>query len=192
MTNKLVRTFLSIPIIKDIKSKKNMLFSTLEESKSSINWVRDSNLHLSVKFIGQTPEIFIDRIIECVSRITSIIKPFNVEVSGTGCFPASTRPQTLWLGVSGEIKPLIDMVREIENQLFKIGFSKEKKEFIPHITVARISYPQKVVPDINIFLKSSYDIIDLEIDRVQLFSSELLPNGAIYSLLKTFPFGEKI
>ena len=98
----------------------------------------------------------------------------------------------MWLGVSGEIKPLIDMVREIENQLFKIGFSKEKKEFIPHITVARISYPQKVVPDINIFLKSSYDIIDLEIDRVQLFSSELLPNGAIYSLLKTFPFGEKI
>ena len=192
MTNKLVRTFLSIPIIKDIKSKKNMLYSTIEESKSSINWVQNSNLHLNVKFIGQTPEISIDKIIECVSKITSNIEPFNVEVSGTGCFPTSTRPKTLWLGVSGEIKPLIDMVRKIENKLFEIGFSKEKKEFIPHITVARIPYPQKVIPDVNIFLKSSYDMIDLEIDRVQLFSSELLPNGAIYSLLKTFPLGEKI
>jgi 2'-5' RNA ligase len=192
MKNKLVRTFLSIPIINDIKSKKNMLYSTLEESKSTINWVRGSNLHLNVKFIGQTPETSIDKIIECVSRITSIIKPFSVEVSGTGCFPTSTRPKTLWLGVSGKVKSLIEMVKEIENKLFKIGFSKEKKEFIPHITVARISYPQKVAPDINIFLKSSYDVIDLEIDRVQFFSSELLPNGAIYSLLKTFPLGEKI
>tara|TARA_B100001250_G_scaffold165625_1_gene142564 strand:+ start:1515 stop:2093 length:579 start_codon:yes stop_codon:yes gene_type:complete len=192
MKNKLVRTFLSIPIINDIKSKKNMLYSTLEESNSTINWVKNSNLHLSVKFIGQTPESSIDEIIECVSKITSSIKPFSVEVSGTGCFPTITRPKTLWLGVSGEVKSLMNMVKEIENKLFKIGFSKEKKEFIPHITVARISYPQNVIPDINIFLKSSYDVIDLEIDRVQFFSSELLPNGAIYSLLKTFPLGEKI
>ena len=192
MKNKLVRTFLSIPVIEDIKLKKNMLYSTLEESKLTINWVRNSNLHLNVKFIGQTPETSIGKIIECLSKITSSIKPFSVEVSGTGCFPISTRPKTLWLGISGNFKPLTAMVNEIEDKLFKIGFSKEKKEYIPHISVARISYPQKVNPDINIFLRSSYDVIDLEIDRVQFFSSELLPNGAIYSLLKTFPLGEKI
>ena len=191
MTNNLLRTFLSIPVKKDIKSKKNMLYSTLEDSKLTINWVRNTNLHLNVKFIGQTPEKSIKKIIESVSRITSSIKPFSVKVSGTGCFPANTRPKTLWLGISGEVKPLMDMVNEIENKLFEIGFSKDKKEFIPHITVARISYPQKVIPDVDIFLKSSYDVIDLEIDRMQFFSSELLPNGAIYSLLKTFPLGEK-
>ena len=191
MANSLVRTFLSIPIVKEIKIKKNMLYSTLEDSKLSINWVRNHNLQLNIKFIGQTPEKSINKIIKSVSRITSSIKPFSVKVSGTGCFPINTRPKTLWLGISGEVKPLIDMVREIENKLFEIGFSKDKKEFIPHITVARISYPQKVVPNINIFLKSSYDVIDLEIDRMQFFSSELLPNGAIYSLLKTFPLGEK-
>ncbi len=192
MTNNIVRTFLSIPVKNDIKSKKNMLYSTLEDSKSTINWVRNPNLHLNVKFIGQTPEKSIKKIIESVSRITSRIRPFSVKVSGTGCFPINTRPKTLWLGISGEIKPLIDMVKEIENKLFEIGFSKERKEFIPHITIARIPYPQKVIPDVDMFLKSSYDVIDLDIDRMQFFSSELLPNGAIYSLLKTFPLGEKI
>ncbi|MFL3008636.1 MAG: RNA 2',3'-cyclic phosphodiesterase [Candidatus Neomarinimicrobiota bacterium] len=191
MTNNLLRTFLSIPVIKDIKSKKNMLYSTLEDSKLNINWVRNTNIHLTVKFIGQTPEKSIKKIIESVSGITSSIKPFSVKVSGTGCFPTNTRPKTLWLGISGGVKPLMDMVKEIENKLFEIGFSKDKKEFIPHITVARISYPQKVIPDVDIFLKSSYDVIDLDIDRMQFFSSELLPNGAIYSLLKTFPLGEK-
>ena len=191
MTTNLVRTFLSIPVKKEIKSKKNMLYSTLEDSKLSINWVKNHNLHLNIKFIGQTPEKSINKIIKSVSRITSSIKPFSVKVSGTGCFPINTRPKTLWLGISGEVKPLIELVKEIENKLFEIGFSKDKKEFIPHITVARISYPQKVIPDVDIFLKSSYDVIDLEIDRMQFFSSELLPNGAIYSLLKTFPLGEK-
>ena len=79
MKNKLVRTFLSIPVIEDIKLKKNMLYSTLEESKLTINWVRNSNLHLNVKFIGQPPETSIGKIIECLSKITSSIKPFSVE-----------------------------------------------------------------------------------------------------------------
>ncbi len=191
MANNLVRTFLSIPVKKEIKSKKNMLYSTLEDSKSTIKWVRNPNLHLNVKFIGQTPEKSIKKIIESVSKITSGIKQFSVKVSGTGCFPTNSRTKTLWLGISGEVKPLMDMVKEINNKLFEIGFSKDKKEFIPHITVARIPYPQKVIPDVDIFLKSSYDVIDLEIDSMQFLSSELLPNGAIYSLLKTFPSGEK-
>ena len=58
----------------------------------------------------------------------------------------------------------------------------------PHITLARIKYPQKYTPNIDLFLKSSYDPIDLSLDRVQFFASELLPSGTIYTLLKTFPF----
>ena len=74
----------------------------------------------------------------------------------------------------------------------KIGFPREKNKLIPHITLARIKYPQAYTPDIDLFLKSSYDPIDLYLDRVQFFASELLPSGAIYTLLKTFPLGESI
>jgi len=30
------------------------------------------------------------------------------------------------------------------------------------------------------------------VDRVQYFSSELLPTGAVYTILKTFPLGETL
>jgi len=192
MTENLIRTFLCVPVSKEIKSKKMMLFSTVDGSKSTIKWVKNSNLHLSIKFVGQTPESSLKEIIYNVASITSNIKPFNLEISGTGCFPIQNRPRTLWMGITGNINPLKELVLEIENKLSKIGFSKDKKIFIPHITIARINYPQNITPDIDLFLKSSYDVIDLEVDRVQFFSSELYSNGAIYSLLKTFPIGETI
>ena len=96
------------------------------------------------------------------------------------------------MGIEGRLNILMDLVQNIENEFDKIDIPKDQNDFIPHITLARIKYPQNHTPDIDLFLKSSYDPIDLSIDHVQFFSSELLPSGAIYTLLKTFPLGEQI
>ena len=95
------------------------------------------------------------------------------------------------MGIEGRINLLNNLVKNIEIQLEKLDFPKDRFKYFPHITIARIKYPQPQTPDIDL-LKSSYDPIDLSIDRVQFFASELLPSGAIYSLLKTFPLGESI
>tara|TARA_B100000579_G_C22696118_1_gene787477 strand:+ start:118 stop:696 length:579 start_codon:yes stop_codon:yes gene_type:complete len=192
MNERLIRTFLCVPVPVKTNSIKTMLYSTIDNSKFKINWVRNSNLHLTIKFIGQTPKSSLKEIIYDISNITSNIKPFNLKISETGCFPNDSRPKALWLGIIDKSENFNKLVSKIENSLFKIGFEKDKKIFTPHITIARINYPQKLKPDIQMFLNSSYDEIDLDVHRVQFFSSELLSNGAIYSLLKTFPLGETI
>ena len=192
MNEKLIRTFLSFPAPMEVKSKKNMLYSTLEDSNANINWVKNQNLHLTIKFIGHTTESSVSKIIDTVSNITLDSKPFRLIIKGTGCFPKKERPRTLFMGIEGSLSPLYDLVSKIENELEKLGFSKESNEFIPHITVARIKYPQKHTPDINLFLQSSYDPIDFSLNRMQFFASELLPSGPVYTLLKSFPLGEPI
>jgi 2'-5' RNA ligase len=84
------------------------------------------------------------------------------------------------------------MVESIENVLEPLGFPKESRDILPHITLARIKYPQKHTPNVDPFLKSSYDPIDFPVDRMQFFSSELLPSGAVHTILKTFPLGESL
>ena len=192
MDKNIIRTFLCIPISNEIASKKNMLFSTIDNSKIKVNWVKNSNLHLTVKFIGQTPQSSIKKVIYSIASITKDFPPFKLRIKGTGCFPNKRKPKNLWLGVQNDYLPLSKLIERVENNLFELGFEKETKLLTPHITIAKINYPQKITPDISIFLNSSYDVIDLNVNRLQFFSSELLSNGAIYSLLKTFPLGESI
>jgi len=192
MTEKLLRTFLSVPVPREVGSKKNMLYSTLETVDGDINWVKNIHLHLTLKFLGHTPESTIDKVIENIEKITPNIKPFDLKIEKTGCFPVPTRPRTLWLGIFGDLQPLSSMVESVETVLEPLGFPRSGREFLPHITLARIKYPQKYTPDIEPFLKSSYDPIDFPVDRMQFFCSELLPTGAVYTILKTFPLGESL
>ena len=192
MNEKLIRTFLSFPVPMEVRSKKNMLYSTLEGTNSNVSWVKSNNLHLTLKFIGHTTESSISKIIDIMKIITLDLKPFKLIINGTGCLPKKERPRTLFLNIEGNLSPLFDLVNKIENELNKLGIPKGTNDFIPHITLAKIKYPQKHTPNIDLFLQSSYDPIDLSLDRVQFFASELLPSGAVYTLLQSFPLGESI
>jgi 2'-5' RNA ligase len=76
--------------------------------------------------------------------------------------------------------------------LQEYGFPKEEMEFNPHVTIARIKYPQKLTPDVNLFLNSNFDPIKFPINRVQFLSSELISTGVVYTLIKSFPLGESL
>ena len=192
MTEKLLRTFLAVPVPRDVSSKKNMLYSTLENVDGDINWVKNAQLHLTMKFLGHTPESTINDVIDHVEKITLNMNPFDLKIEETGCFPVPTRPRILWLGLKGNLDLLKSMVESIENVLEPLGFPKDSRDILPHITLARIKYPQKHTPNVDPFLKSSYDPIDFPVDRMQFFSSELLPSGAVHTILKTFPLGESL
>lgn len=192
MSDRLLRTFISIPIPNEVRTKKNMLYSTLENSPSKINWVKNEQLHLTIKFLGHTPESLFNEIKDRLCNIVSSITPFDLIIDKTGCFPVPERPRVLWLGIDGNIKTLTNLFVKIENKMDQLGFSREEQDYFPHVTLARVKYPQKYTPDVSIFLNSTYDPIDFKVDRVQFLSSELLPTGTVYTLLGSFPLGEKL
>ena len=192
MDEKLIRTFLAIPLPMEVKSKKNMFYSTFDSLSGKIHWIKSENLHLTLKFIGYTPERLFNEIINELTKIFENQNPFSIKVSETGCFPVPERPRILWMGINGNTNPLINLVSNIERSLHRLGFPMEDKEYYPHITIARIKYPQKKTPDVNLFLKSTYDPIVFTVDRVQFLASELLKTGTIYTKLKSFPLGESI
>ena len=113
-----------------------------------------------------------------------------MSISNTGCFPNRAKPSVLYLGINGDLKSLSLLVDDTEELFTKKGYPKLENDFSPHITLARIKYPQKFTPDISSFLNSSYDSIDFPVNHVQFFSSEILPEGVFYNLLGTFPLSD--
>jgi 2'-5' RNA ligase len=186
----LIRTFIAVPVPDRVKRVKQMLFSTLENEKVKIKWVRNMQIHLTLKFLGFTPDRSVNRLKLILANVIAKYEPFDLTIRNTGCFPLPSRPRVLWLDVNDETNKLDLLVNDLEKVLEVEGFPKSDQQFAPHITLARIRYPQKYTPNISRYLQSSYDEINLPLNRVQFFSSELLPDGAVHTLLGTFPLDE--
>ena len=185
-----MRIFLSIPVPNELKNIKQMLTSTCENERVEIRWVKHSNLHLTIQFLGSASDEIVAQIGKEVENVVSLINPFTLTVSETGCFPNTSKPSILYLGVGGNIEALKDLVLKINDKMSKIGFKKDSEIFIPHITVAKIKYPQKFNPDLSIFLNSTYDKVKFSVNKIQLLQSKTLAEGVAYRILNTFSFLE--
>jgi len=185
MAESLLRTFISVSLPKEIVNIKKMLQSTIDTKGTEIKWVRDGNMHLTLKFIGHTPEASVDDINKTLKSITEDFSSISLSIVGSGCFPRPERARTLWVGITGEIDKLDNFVDAINGSLEPLGFPIQERKFIPHVTLARIKYPQKHTPDVTQFLNTTFAELPMKISRINLMSSQLFSKGAVYTILGT-------
>jgi len=189
MDYKLIRTFIAVPMPEPLFNLRKKLKATISEKTGKIRWLRKDQIHLTLKFLGDTTEDSINDVRRIMQSIADEFKPFNISIQKTGCFPKVERPRVMWIGVSGELEKLNQLVEKIQKKLNPLGFPKDEKKYHPHITIARAKYPQKKTPDISTFLNTSFNPIPFPIKKVQFISSELFPNGPVYTILSTHFFG---
>jgi len=181
------RLFLAIPI----QTENNGFAPLLNELKTRlshekrINWSIPKNIHLTLKFIGDTYPQDEPKIIEAVGKVLEKHNRFEMDFNRTGVFGSSYAPRVLWLGMQQTPQQLVDLEEEILNAFDGIGFMRDRQNFVPHITLGRIKdlcekqYFRKVTMAIE---QKTY--IHQEVKEVILFQSILRPEGAIYKPLK--------
>ena len=188
MDHKLIRTFVAVPIPDSVIELQNSLQSTIHPKRGRIKWLRPDQLHLTLKFIGDTPESSFDDIRSLLYCIAKKIRPIQLHIKETGCFPKKERPRFMWAGISGETGKLNNLVNDIQSGLDLLGFYNDEKPYHPHITLGRARYPQKHTPNLSQFLETVYEPIPFVIEKFQFISSELFPNGPVYTILSTHFF----
>ena len=185
MSERLIRTFISVTVPNEIISLRDMLKTTVKSPKKNVRWVRTGQIHLTLKFLGFAPPDCIDELNSAIAKTISQYSRIDLTVMGTGCFPVPTRPRVLWLGMTGQTATLTTLVSDLNTALEPLGFPAEEQKIVPHITLARINYPPKHTPDISAFLQTTFEPILMTVSRVQFMRSELFPDGPVYSILGT-------
>lgn len=180
---RLLRTFLAVELPHEAKQTAQHLHTMVKAKPGVVKWLKLANIHLTLRFIGPTPEEEVPRINEALGGVISNRRDFSLRIEGTGVFPKKQRPRVLWMGVQGELDPLKGIVTEMNRALEELGYPPEEREYVPHITIGRIRYPQKVTPDVSDFLNSRYQSIVFDVQKVTFFQSDLVPGGPIYSVL---------
>jgi 2'-5' RNA ligase len=181
-----MRIFTAIDLPSGILLRLERLLSALRP-EAQINWSPLDNLHITTKFIGEWPE---ERLPELTNTLSSLLpcQPFEVQLKRLGWFPNRRSPRVLWVGVNGG-PALTDLVRRTEERLLTLGIPKEKREFSPHLTLARIKRP---VPLSRLRQKidemESADFGEFSASSFSLFRSDPGSNASIYRKLHDFNF----
>ena len=184
-----MRVFLAVevplPIIKNIQKIQDIL---RRQVQGAIRWVRPEGVHLTLKFFGEVSSEEAGKIITAAAERTVTVPPFELEARGLGVFPDVNRPRVIWLGIAGEVGPLLLLQRELEETFGRLGFPKEERPFRAHLTLGRIKVPRGV-PGLAGALEAAAAgrAGSFRVEEAALFQSELTPGGAIYTRLASFP-----
>ena len=189
-----VRLFIAIELPHNLQNDLNYQFAQMRPNfpASAIRWIPPQNLHLTLKFLGDTPPAKIDEIGNQLELIGKNQTAFSVKMNTVGCFPTLKKPRVLWIGLEDEQETLINLQQGVENRIVSLGFPSDSRAFRPHLTIGRVKRHVndtikreigQVVKQVSLSKKLVWPC-----DTISLMQSELTPDGAIYTCLKQASF----
>ena len=180
-----------IPVDSEYPAMVQRLQRNLEHERRNINWCKLDQIHLTLKFVGDTPDQDIPKIIEACQQLARRHQPFTMEFNRTGFFGSNHSPRVLWLGMKDEPKALYDLEADVLDAFDSLGYLRDRQNFVPHLTVCRIkqlvdkSFFQQICQGIE---QKTY--LQTEVKDIVYLQSFLQPTGAFYKTLKRIPLGE--
>ncbi|OGL47409.1 MAG: 2'-5' RNA ligase [Candidatus Schekmanbacteria bacterium RBG_13_48_7] len=163
--------------------------NALKNMPGYLNWVKPSSIHLTLKFLGQTPKSSIESITKTLNNVVQGTTPFNLFLEGVGVFPNLRRPRVVWIGLKGDIDMLKNLQKQVESAMQQLGFEPENREFKPHLTLARIKSGKGDHHWERIIQKTVVENSPpIRVSSFYLFQSILKPTGAQYNKLACFSF----
>lgn len=175
------RAFISIDLAR-IQEVEDLLVA-LKTADPTLKVVDPGQIHITLKFLGETPESKVPGILEAMGEAAQGIEPFTVPLRGTGAFPSKNRMRVIWVGMNDTL-PMGTMATRLDESLSTQGFERERRPFAPHLTVARtkVESSNPVIRQI-IENNAQNEFGTIYVDRIRLKKSVLTQCGPQYSTL---------
>jgi len=184
----LLRAFIAVEIPQEIHKAIGNETAPLRAAlnKSLVRWVPTENMHLTLKFLGDTSPVNVDLLAQMLSVEAGQHPAFEIQFRGLGVFPNPKRPHVIWIGIQAP-EELAALQRGIEAAADKLGYPPEKRSFSPHLTIGRVK--QNINSGGMQKVRAALEGIKVgtlgaaPVNAVHLFKSDLKPSGAVYTCL---------
>ncbi|GIW98201.1 MAG: RNA 2',3'-cyclic phosphodiesterase [Pirellulaceae bacterium] len=182
------RLFIGLPVSAPAASQLARLIDRLSTRIPSVRWVPPENLHLTLKFLGDTPLERIPAIHQCMESAAANIGPVAMRIESCGCFPPHGVPRVLWAGVHVEGDGLLTIYQRLDDGLAELGIRPESRSFHPHITLGRTTRAvAREQADLRRVLQSTNFATHCWAEQIVLYSSSRGQKGVEYTSLATVP-----
>jgi 2'-5' RNA ligase len=176
-----MRLFIAVPLPEGIRGALAAAVERLRLVAPGVAWVAHSNLHVTLKFLGEVDPGRMTAIQTALGRAVAAVAPFDVRVRDLGAFPDPARARVVWAAID-DAGALAALAARIDAALGEAGFPREDRPFAAHVTLGRVREPRRD-PALAAALAEASDLDFglVRVDQVVLVRSELSPRGARYS-----------
>ncbi|MCX5715275.1 MAG: RNA 2',3'-cyclic phosphodiesterase [Candidatus Omnitrophica bacterium] len=181
-----MRTFIAIPLSNEIKQELSKIQSEFKQTNADVKWVEPENIHLTLKFLGEVTEEFLPKVKDALTKAISGFKSFEISISGIGAFPKLDYPRAIWVGIEKGKDETKSIAEKLEDELEKLGFAREEREFSAHLTIGRVKSSKNKEALKKILLTTAGQQLTTDSQKVSsitLYQSKLSPHGPTYATL---------
>ena len=184
-----LRTFIAFKPPKEIRRRIGELQSYLRSAGLGVRWVKPANIHLTLKFLGETDPSLSRAIRTAMQSAVSGERPLELATGGLGGFPHLMRPRVIWQAVDTDVERLQTIQMRLADALVPCGFKRERRPFRAHLTIGRLRNPKRwgareaaMVAKLGQMPPQPFTA-----DTLIWYRSQLHPEGAMYSELDRVP-----
>jgi 2'-5' RNA ligase len=164
--------------------------AAMREAAPTASWVREENLHLSIKFFGEQPDAAAVELTRLLAFVGAKHQSLDLHVGGLGAFPNLRAPRVVWMGVQHD--PRLELMHhDVEEACASNGFALDARTFRPHITLARVrgEMPLANARALAVAARSAgYQGVQ-RVGAISLMESVLAPGGARYTKVASILLG---
>lgn len=185
----MLRTFLATEIGTEARQVAASWIDRLRREAwgDAVRWTRAEALHVTLRFLGATPEDRLVPLATALRRETADLAPFTVRLGALAAFPHARRPRVLVLDLDDEpAGALADLAGAAERAAAAAGFAPEARPFRGHLTLGRRHQQRRLLrlPD-----GARAEPAPFPVDSVVLFRSQLSSAGSTYTPLERIALG---
>ncbi len=182
-----MRLFIAVPLPEQTRDQLSELQRRLKALPlERASWVRRPAMHVTLRFLGGVDEQMVPDICEVLEEALTERAPFETVLKGGGAFPNARRPRVFWVGLEDGGR-FAELAHAANLALTALGFQAPEQPFRPHVTLCRVSGPW--LGGLPAPLEQLDELGRFQVDRLDLFRSELRPAGAVHTSLHSFPLG---
>ncbi len=153
---------------------------------AGVNWTPADNVHLTLRFIGETDEAQQARFEEALAHVR--VEPFILPVGEVGMFPTRGPAKVLWAGVGNGHTRLHQLRKQVDEALLSVDSRILMPGFHPHFTVGRVGYEYEL-KQLTRFLEENagFEAPPFRVAEFALLRSELAPGRPpVYRSMRSF------
>jgi 2'-5' RNA ligase len=151
-----------------------------------LRWARPENIHVTLKFLGETPAERRPQIEEALRAAAEGVAPHELTLGELGKFGGRQNPRVLWVDVRGDVDALKALQKRVDARIAPLGFPADERPFAAHLTLARV--PQDLARKVARPLAEAIEAVKvpdtpIPVREIVLMRSELRREGPVYTRL---------